>query len=223
MSFIDDIVTTFTQGQVSSKCLQRIQAIDFIINNQEQLFVIRQDYNVIEGFDSPNGKFPNSFGNVMVIDSKYILPALLKSVQTNFQSVNNGFIVYQAVQSMLNNITSIADLNINSYALEVDAVLKNREKYYLGTPEDTNRQLLSVQTNLGLRMLVQSRAPVAEAIVGFYYMRLFLQSIFATMVFFMVLLSVMLIYSLMISDVDEKQYEMGMLRALGLRSISIMQ
>mmetsp|Transcript_2094 Transcript_2094/g.2662 ORF Transcript_2094/g.2662 Transcript_2094/m.2662 type:complete len:420 (-) Transcript_2094:15-1274(-) len=213
LSFIDTISTTFTQGQVSN----------FIITNQEQLFIIRQDYSVIEGFESPNGKFPNSFGNVMVIDSKYILSALLKSVQTNFQSINNGNIYFQAVQTLLGDTSSIADLDINSYALEVDTVLKNREKYYLGTPDDTNSKLLTVQTNLGLRMLVQSRAPVAEAIVGFYYMRLFLQSIFATMVFFMVLLSVMLIYSLMISDVDEKQYEMGMLRALGLRSISIMQ
>jgi ABC-type antimicrobial peptide transport system permease subunit len=33
----------------------------------------------------------------------------------------------------------------------------------------------------------------------------------------------MLIYSLMIADVDEKTYEMGMLRALGLRTVSLFQ
>ena len=37
----------------------------------------------------------------------------------------------------------------------------------------------------------------------------------------MVILSAMLIYSLMVSDIDERTYEMAMLRALGLRSSSI--
>ena len=39
----------------------------------------------------------------------------------------------------------------------------------------------------------------------------------------MVMLTVMLIHSLMISDVNKKTYEMGMLRALGLITVSLMQ
>lgn len=42
-----------------------------------------------------------------------------------------------------------------------------------------------------------------------------------TVVFFLVILSMVLIYSLMISDVEEKTYEFGMLRALGFRSKSL--
>lgn len=41
--------------------------------------------------------------------------------------------------------------------------------------------------------------------------------------FFIVFLSALLIYSLMIADVEEKTFEMGMLRALGLRTVSIVQ
>ena len=48
-----------------------------------------------------------------------------------------------------------------------------------------------------------------------------MQSIFANIVFILSLLSVMLIYSLMVADVDSKTYEMGMLRALGLKWMSI--
>lgn len=38
----------------------------------------------------------------------------------------------------------------------------------------------------------------------------------STIVFFLAILSIQLIYSLMIADVEEKTYQYGMLRALGL-------
>lgn len=44
----------------------------------------------------------------------------------------------------------------------------------------------------------------------------------STVVFFLCILSVMLIYSLMLSDVDEKTYQYGMLRALGFKNKNLM-
>ena len=46
-------------------------------------------------------------------------------------------------------------------------------------------------------------------------MKSFLESIFYTSLALLALLSILLIYSLMLSDVEEKTYEFGMLRALG--------
>ncbi len=48
--------------------------------------------------------------------------------------------------------------------------------------------------------------------------RVFLSSSLSTIVFFLSILSIQLIYSLMLSDVDEKTYQYGMLRALGFRN-----
>lgn len=101
--------------------------------------------------------------------------------------------------------------------------MKDREQYYLSRPENNERDLIKVQKELNLNIDVISTAPVYGTLEQLYYMQLFLQSTFMTIVFFMVLLSVMLIYSLMIADVDEKTYEMGMLRALGLRTASLFQ
>lgn len=42
-----------------------------------------------------------------------------------------------------------------------------------------------------------------------------------TSVFLLIILSVILIYSLMLGDVDDKTYEFGMLRALGLKENSL--
>jgi ABC-type antimicrobial peptide transport system permease subunit len=52
--------------------------------------------------------------------------------------------------------------------------------------------------------------------------RVFLASSMGTVVFFLAILSIMLIYSLMLSDVDEKTYQYGMLRALGFKNKNLM-
>lgn len=56
-----------------------------------------------------------------------------------------------------------------------------------------------------------------DTIGGFDIIRTFLDTIFASIVFFLLILSIMLIYSLMMANVDQKTYEFGMLRSLGLR------
>ena len=48
--------------------------------------------------------------------------------------------------------------------------------------------------------------------------RVFLSTSLSTIVFFLAILSIQLIYSLMLSDVEEKTYQYGMLRALGFRN-----
>jgi ABC-type antimicrobial peptide transport system permease subunit len=102
-------------------------------------------------------------------------------------------------------------------------VLHDRESYYLSRPENNEKSLVAVQKELNLKYDLISTAPVHGALSELYFINMFLVSTFVTIVFFMVLISIMLIYSLMIADVDEKTYEMGMLRALGLRTVSLFQ
>ena len=53
-------------------------------------------------------------------------------------------------------------------------------------------------------------------IKGFLLLKNFLDNINNIVIFMLVVLGVLLIYSLMNSNVDEKTYEFGMLRTLGL-------
>ena len=50
----------------------------------------------------------------------------------------------------------------------------------------------------------------------------FLDQVLGSAVFILVMLSILLIYSLMLSDVDEKTYEFGMLRALGFENQNLL-
>jgi hypothetical protein len=45
-------------------------------------------------------------------------------------------------------------------------------------------------------------------------LKMFLDNMIASAIFILLMLAVLLIYSLMISDIDEKTYEFGMLRLL---------
>ena len=76
---------------------------------------------------------------------------------------------------------------------------------------------MDIIDRLDLNVNVTTSALVLVATQQFEFMVLFLENIFANIIFFLVLLSIALIYSLMVGDVDSKTYEMGMLRALGLR------
>jgi hypothetical protein len=196
--------------------------IEFVVENQDAIFVIRQNYIIMEDFEQPMGKFENTYGNAMVIDSNYFLIKVVNSLTSNIASIAGG----ENLISVLGNgmLRELDDLNINHYAMEINGVLKNREEYYFGTPIQMDQRMLEAQINMGLSMNnVISETPVKNSISEAKLVEIFLESIFVTVVFFMVLLSVMLIYSLMISDVDERTYEMGMLRALGLRTVSIVQ
>jgi ABC-type antimicrobial peptide transport system permease subunit len=176
----------------------------------------------MEEFEQPLGKFANTYGNGMVIDSNYFLKNMIDSLSNNIASVAGGEFFTGVLGEGI--LSELYNLDINHFAIEINGVLKDREEYYFGTPKQMSERMMEVQNGLGLNMnKLKSSTPVKETIIQIRVVELFLESIFVTIVFFMVLLSAMLIYSLMISDVDERTYEMGMLRALGLRTVSIVQ
>ena len=85
------------------------------------------NFTVVESFKSPKGKFANSYGNMMIIDWKYLIPDFLYEFKQNLirSSVEN--IDEEYLDKLLRPIVNIS---ISDYALEVDAVLRNRDQYY---------------------------------------------------------------------------------------------
>jgi len=69
---------------------------------------------------------------------------------------------------------------------------------------------------LGVDYPISISLPLKEMVLGFLYLKNFLDNINNIVVFILIVLGVLLIYSLMNSNVDEKTYEFGMMRTLGL-------
>ena len=74
---------------------------------------------------------------------------------------------------------------------------------------------------LGPEFFAQWSFPVAVSIKGAMFVRLFLDMLFSMVFLLLVLLGSLLIYSLLLSTNEEKTYEYGMLRALGMRNKSL--
>jgi len=66
-------------------------------------------------------------------------------------------------------------------------------------------------------------ADVVHAKEQTVFFRYFLDNIFGTVIAIIVVLGIMLIYSLLLNDVEAKTYEYGMLRALGMRNKVLIQ
>ncbi len=71
---------------------------------------------------------------------------------------------------------------------------------------------------LSLKSNTSISTPMLDNVKSIDMIRVFLSTALSTIVFFLSILSVQLIYSLMLSDVEEKTYQYGMLRALGFRN-----
>lgn len=79
----------------------------------------------------------------------------------------------------------------------------------------------SLSENNGKTAPILSSLPLSVAVKGLLVLKMFLDNLIATSIFLLVMLAILLIYSLMISDVEEKTYEFGMLRALGFNKSSL--
>lgn len=117
----------------------------------------------------------------------------------------------------------LAVTDMCQYAMTIEGVLKDAIEYY--TIDDSNkmkgaiiRQGRDVMSRLTLNTNATISTPVLDSLKQVDMVRVFLNSSLSTVVFFLAILSVQLIYSLMLSDVDEKTYQYGMLRALGFRN-----
>ena len=75
---------------------------------------------------------------------------------------------------------------------------------------------------IGLNANVSIQTPLRTQIESIGMISIFMNTILATIVAFLAILSVQLIYSLLLSDVDEKTYEFGMLRALGFSKNNVL-
>ena len=75
--------------------------------------------------------------------------------------------------------------------------------------------------NLGVGANITVGVPLKEQLETVEFLTIFMNSILGLIVCFLAFLSIQLIYSLMLSDIEEKTYEIGMLRALGFNTDNV--
>ncbi|KAL4502254.1 hypothetical protein ABPG72_000489 [Tetrahymena utriculariae] len=196
-----------------------------------------QDFKVIYSVDSTKGKWASILGNTIVIDSNYILQSAWLSIsQTIKNQLDNpdlvsknpslSFIKIFYNQFNLSNTIykRLENLDLNQYAMSSNVIFKDRMHMYTGKSQ-IQQSIVKLTDKFAKETNdihpVQSAAPLSIVVSGLLILKMFLDNMIATSIFLLFMLAVLLIYSLMISDVEEKTYEFGMLRALGFKKVSL--
>jgi len=104
-------------------------------------------------------------------------------------------------------------------------MLEDREDVYIRDSANVEPRLVrfseEIAGALGLAFQGGYTVPLAATLAQTQFIALFLDQILTAVIFVLALLGAMVMYSLVVGDVEEKTYEYGMLRALGLRSFTL--
>ncbi len=192
-------------------------------NNSALLGDIYGEYSVVDSIGSPKGKFPPALGNVIILDSKYLLRTFTDTMLRNF--------LLQLLLRIGGNEQSVRDFfynfKLNEYALSVAGMYRDRFSTYTKNQGERDSDMLGLSKRiidrLGIGYPVDMTYPIIEVLGGLQFLRLFLDQIFVAVVVMLGILGIILIFTLLLANVEEKTYEYGMLRAMGLKKHSLIQ
>lgn len=189
---------------------------DMIVNG------FQAEFTVIDGIDDPNGKWSASLGNVAVIESKYLMK-LVRTLLPENPVMASAFLQLLGISDQ--QVDDIENYPIEEHAMSIIIQNSNRLSVYLQKYEQAKLDILSwsnkVSLALGLDFDANFQAELVLSLSITKYLSIFLDQIFTSVSVILIGLAAMLIYSLLIADINEKTFEYGMLRALGLQNRSL--
>ena len=181
------------------------------------------EYTVVDSITASFTKFPSALGNVVVLDHKYIT----KSLEANFKANEQLNLLLSALNARDRFYTSLRELKTSHYAMSVVAKYDQRYTTYVKSRQGMDNDLIhltnTIVDTLGVEYPVSMILPIALALVGTQFISMFLDQIFTGVVIMIAGLGIILVFALLLNNVEEKTYEYGMLRALGLKQSSLIQ
>ena len=213
-----DLINFIKKQFYSEKLFQ--PPIDF--DNITQFLNFELNLTVREKVNGTGGKWPSASGNVIAIDSKHIRDYLQLNAERIVDEIVKAFdlenmkaIIMLYVENIIKNF------DINNYALTINAIFKDKYEIYKKDQKSMRHYISDIAseitTLLGYNYQVNLQLPLYSIMSGVEVAKIFLQDIFIGIMFFLWMLCVLLIYSLMLGNVDERTYEFGMLRSLGFK------
>jgi ABC-type antimicrobial peptide transport system permease subunit len=200
--------------------------------------ILRRSVKVIDAIDSPGGKFAKALGNVVVVERGF-LRSVVETPLANFAStlrtLQNSPLRIAAefalnisdtvVQDLFNQVVGAVEraeqFELDHYALSIVGMYTERLTTYVGTKDSIDIDMIRFTNDIGDAVgygePIAMQTTLATAMGALYFVRLFLDQIFTFASIVLIGLGAMLIYSLLLSNVEEKTYEYGMLRAQGMR------
>jgi ABC-type antimicrobial peptide transport system permease subunit len=180
--------------------------------------------NIKQIIGTSTGKWPSLMGNVIAVDaiggSEYIAQNLATS-SISLLSTYTGDSNINPEVSIMSFKNSLKNFTLYNYAMTANVVLKDKFSIYK-EGRNGQRKMMSnftgrIVEKLGYDYPVEMQVPLYLAFEALEIVKIFMTNILQSVMIFLYILSFILIYSLMLGNVDERNYEFGMLRALGFK------
>lgn len=119
----------------------------------------------------------------------------------------------------------IKDMDIKNHAMNVNVLFKDRNRLYLKDQSHMRMLINKIVQKVYQKEspnVASFETPILDNIREMGKITNLIENFFFMVIFFLCVISFILIYSLMQSDVEERTYEFAMLRTMGMRNRNLM-
>ena len=225
-----DLFTILKTGQIPESFKHNIDYDSILdqfdpfpyFDNITKFLNFKLNLTIKERIDPTDGKWPSASGNAIAFDSKHIKQYLYLNAERIVDEIVKALNI-EAMRNLIWNFINnyLKDFDINKYSLTVNAIFKDKFDIYKKDQKSMRHYISNIAgeitTLLGEDFQVNIQAPIYAMISTVEIAKLFLQDIFIGIMFFLWILCVLLVYSLMLGNVNERTYEFGMMRSLGFK------
>ena len=197
-------------------------------------FNLKKSYTVVAATDPTNswGKVSSVLSNFVLIDKQFLVSDVIEMVQTKLMELYQEHQHQQEYVRATKELISLLQMrarffNIDQYAIQVLGKLKNRNEYFVNGWEHGDHlwghqnRVNDVMNQFKHLQNYYFSSPYVLMLEKLYYMNFTIDTLMFTVNFLIVLVDIIMIYTLLISDIEERTYEFAMLRTLGFRKRSL--
>jgi hypothetical protein len=202
--------------------LERNYTTQFLDNT-----LLAHNFTILEEFEAANGKFPGLLGNAIVIDCRSIQMLVSNSYARVYDRIISmqPFVAFETqFTELIKNALERVDLC--KYAMTIQGQVMDQPSVYVNDVSAIKEQLKVKSDKIIGALTLESNVSISRPLLAQFdaveQISVFLDTTMLTCTAFLALLSMQLIYSLMLSDVDDRTFEYGMLRALGFNTNNIL-
>lgn len=205
---------------------------------------------VADAFPGPDGKYPASLGNTVILDYRFLVDMLLQQAcysslftgplgsltgGSTGNAVGGGLLggggIANAITNPLGALGANAlptpeeierQFNLEHFTLAVVAMMKRRFTAYYKETQERKRDMIRFSNDMFLAIGIDFEGdvqyPISVALDAFSFFSLFLDSIFFAVVAVVIVLGTLLVFSLLLTNTEERSFEVAMIRSQGLGS-----
>lgn len=184
------------------------------------------ELSIVYSMDEPKGKYPEIFGNVVIIDyhylNNYILQLIWNTIrfQASLGNIAASLILLnKPFQKELNQ--TILSFSYEDHALSENVVIDNKLNFYRDKTI-MHSSIVATSNSLAYDEDLQFTSLLEPAMSQLFLLQAFLNSVVLSTIVFLLLLSLLLVSSLTSLDLHQKNREYAIFRALGLTSSSLL-